>query len=92
MLDWWTLGILVTGTLIKIVLLIFCLRQKTSNGDVLAMDQRNDIVTNLVALAGAAIGAKLWLYADPIGAILVRYVPPISLTSFLLLGLIFSQL
>ena len=39
--------------------------------EVLAVDQRNDVVTNLVALAGAMVGYYYWKYADPIGAILV---------------------
>lgn len=35
------------------------------------MDQRNDIITSVVALTSAFIGDKYWIYADPIGAICV---------------------
>uniref|UniRef100_A0A914W9I3 Cation efflux protein cytoplasmic domain-containing protein n=1 Tax=Plectus sambesii TaxID=2011161 RepID=A0A914W9I3_9BILA len=66
-----TFAILGGGTVVKAVLLVICIRQKTSNSAVLAMDQRNDIITNIVALAGALIGNHLWLYADPLGAVLV---------------------
>ncbi|ETN79963.1 cation efflux family protein [Necator americanus] len=66
-----TLVILCTGTLIKAVLFIICRSRNTSASRVLAMDQRNDCITNLVALGGAYIGHRFWKYADPIGATLV---------------------
>lgn len=37
----------------------------------LALDQRNDAITSIVGLAGAYIGDRYWVYADPVGAILV---------------------
>lgn len=43
----------------------------TPGSKTLALDQRNDIITGIVALLGATIGDYYWKYADPIGAILV---------------------
>ncbi|KIH66000.1 cation efflux family protein [Ancylostoma duodenale] len=63
-----TLVILCTGTSIKAVLFLICRSRNTSASRVLAIDQRNDCITNLVALAGAYIGHRYWKYADPIGA------------------------
>ncbi len=62
------------GIGLKLILYYFCTRQSTPSSALLAMDQRNDVVTSVVALAGALIGNYYWLYADPIGAVLVWYV------------------
>uniref|UniRef100_A0A1I8AS09 ZT_dimer domain-containing protein n=1 Tax=Steinernema glaseri TaxID=37863 RepID=A0A1I8AS09_9BILA len=66
-----TVIILLGGCSLKIVLLIICLKRGTTSSKTLALDQRNDIITSLVALSGAYIGDHYWLYADPLGAILV---------------------
>uniref|UniRef100_A0A914YYZ3 Cation efflux protein cytoplasmic domain-containing protein n=1 Tax=Panagrolaimus superbus TaxID=310955 RepID=A0A914YYZ3_9BILA len=66
-----TLIILLTGTAIKSVLYILCRRQKTLSSKLLAQDQLNDVITNIVALAGAYCGHQFWKYWDPIGAYLV---------------------
>ncbi|KAE9547892.1 hypothetical protein FO519_008896 [Halicephalobus sp. NKZ332] len=66
-----TIVILLTGTCIKTVLYILCRRQNTPSSQLLAQDQLNDIFTNIVALIGAYIGHRFWIYADPIGAYLV---------------------
>ncbi|KAK6012463.1 cation efflux family protein, partial [Ostertagia ostertagi] len=55
-------------TAIKAVLYIICRTRNTSASRILAIDQRNDCFTNIVALAGAYIGHQWWKYADPIGA------------------------
>ncbi|VDO73362.1 unnamed protein product [Haemonchus placei] len=54
------------------VLFIICRSRNTTASRILAIDQRNDCFTNLVALAGAFIGHRYWKYADPIGAAIVR--------------------
>lgn len=46
-------------------------KHNSSNSKILALDQRNDIITSIVAIGGAFIGDNYWLYADPFGAILV---------------------
>lgn len=69
--DWTTVIILCTGTGIKFVLFLICRVRKSAACLVLAIDQRNDCLTNIVALSGAAIGQYYWKYADPLGAFLV---------------------
>ncbi|PAV74881.1 hypothetical protein WR25_04028 [Diploscapter pachys] len=66
-----TLVILCINFGIKLVLYLICRVRKSQSCQVLAIDQRNDCVTNLVALAGAYIGHRWWKYSDPIGAFLV---------------------
>jgi cation diffusion facilitator family transporter len=66
-----TLVILLTGTAIKSVLYILCRRQHTLSSKLLAQDQLNDVITNIVALGGAYSGHQFWKYCDPIGAYLV---------------------
>lgn len=51
--------------------MIACIRQNTTNSKILALDQRNDIITSVVALIGAFVGDHYWKFADPIAAILV---------------------
>ncbi|CAI2357451.1 unnamed protein product [Caenorhabditis sp. 36 PRJEB53466] len=66
-----TLIVLCTGTAIKFILFLICRVRKSSACMVLAIDQRNDCLTNIVALLGAWIGQNWWKYADPIGALAV---------------------
>uniref|UniRef100_A0A915E541 Cation efflux protein cytoplasmic domain-containing protein n=1 Tax=Ditylenchus dipsaci TaxID=166011 RepID=A0A915E541_9BILA len=66
-----TISILLGGIFTKSIAMFFCYRHGTSNAQVLALDQRNDIITCIVALGGAYVGDHFWLYADPAGAILV---------------------
>ncbi|KHN85077.1 Metal tolerance protein 10 [Toxocara canis] len=66
-----TIVIMVTGTILKAILFVVCRQQKSAGAMVLAIDQRNDVLTNIVALAGAFIGNHYWLYADPLGAFFV---------------------
>ncbi|WKX89676.1 hypothetical protein Q1695_008931 [Nippostrongylus brasiliensis] len=67
-LDIASLVILLTGTAIKLALFIICRARNTTASRILAIDQRNDCMTNMVALAGAFVGHRWWKYADPIGA------------------------
>lgn len=55
------------------IFFLFCLREgkRSPSAQILAQDARNDVITNFVALACAFVGDRFWLYADPIGAILV---------------------
>uniref|UniRef100_A0AC34FBR7 Transmembrane protein 163 n=1 Tax=Panagrolaimus sp. ES5 TaxID=591445 RepID=A0AC34FBR7_9BILA len=66
-----TIVILWTGITLKIIFMIICYRHGTPSSKVLALDQRNDILTSFVAFCGAFIGDYYWKYADPMGAILV---------------------
>uniref|UniRef100_A0A7E4V163 ZT_dimer domain-containing protein n=1 Tax=Panagrellus redivivus TaxID=6233 RepID=A0A7E4V163_PANRE len=70
--DLTTLIIMVSTILIKTLLFISCKMHKNNASiNVLAQDHRNDCVSNTVALLCAFGAQHLWLYLDPIGAILV---------------------
>ena len=56
---------------VKFTLMLVCHRYRSPSTRLLALDQRNDVITNIVALVCGLIGTHLWKYADPIGAILV---------------------
>uniref|UniRef100_A0AC34R6Y7 Cation efflux protein cytoplasmic domain-containing protein n=1 Tax=Panagrolaimus sp. JU765 TaxID=591449 RepID=A0AC34R6Y7_9BILA len=73
-----TVIIICSRILGKSVLWIVCHRQGTPNAKVLGYDQRNDIITSVVALAGLYLGSYVWLYCDPIGAILVSLFISVS--------------
>uniref|UniRef100_A0A0M3ICD7 ZT_dimer domain-containing protein n=2 Tax=Ascaris TaxID=6251 RepID=A0A0M3ICD7_ASCLU len=66
-----TVALILGACTLKIILLLVCYRHGTPSSRILALDQRNDILTSTVALCGAYIGDKYWLYADPIGAICI---------------------
>uniref|UniRef100_A0A1I7SB84 ZT_dimer domain-containing protein n=1 Tax=Bursaphelenchus xylophilus TaxID=6326 RepID=A0A1I7SB84_BURXY len=66
-----TLAIMGSAILIKSIVMVLCYSHGTTNSKILALDQRNDIITSIVAVCGAVLGDYYWPYADPIGAILV---------------------
>lgn len=66
-----TLIIIIVNIFIKSIFMLLCYRHGTSNSMVLALDQRNDIITSIVAITGAYVGDNYYKFADPIGAILV---------------------
>lgn len=66
-----TLVLMFSSIFIKVIIMIICYRHGSPASRMLAMDQRNDALTSAVGLLGAFLGDKYWIYADPIGAILV---------------------
>ncbi|CEF68461.1 Cation efflux protein family and Cation efflux protein transmembrane domain and Cation efflux protein cytoplasmic domain-containing protein [Strongyloides ratti] len=65
-------GIMISTIIIKFILVIVCQRFKgNASIDVLAQDHRNDCISNFVALLCAVGSRYLWIYLDPIGAIIV---------------------
>ncbi|PIO65699.1 hypothetical protein TELCIR_12613, partial [Teladorsagia circumcincta] len=63
--------VMLSGSVLKTILMVICYRRGTASCRVLAMDMRNDIATTLVAVVCATIGSLYWKYADPVGGILV---------------------
>ncbi|XP_077980756.1 uncharacterized protein LOC144435979 [Glandiceps talaboti] len=55
----------------KFFLFLFCHRIHSPSTDALALDHRNDVLSNLVALGCGLIATYYWRYADPVGAILI---------------------
>jgi len=60
---------------LKLGLWIFCgiVYKRTGNESVhaLAADHRNDVISNTVGVAAACVAFYYWIWADPIGAILI---------------------
>uniref|UniRef100_A0AAF5DEF2 ZT_dimer domain-containing protein n=1 Tax=Strongyloides stercoralis TaxID=6248 RepID=A0AAF5DEF2_STRER len=72
--DFISAGIMISTIVIKFILVIVCTRFKGNVSiDVLAQDHRNDCVSNFVALLCAVGSRYLWIYLDPIGAIIVSF-------------------
>ncbi|GMR60640.1 hypothetical protein PMAYCL1PPCAC_30835 [Pristionchus mayeri] len=65
------LAILLGTIVVKGGLLIACLRLKTPASRVLAIDQRNDVLTNIVGMGGAILSKYWTAYADPVAACLI---------------------
>ncbi|KJH46181.1 cation diffusion facilitator family transporter [Dictyocaulus viviparus] len=65
------LAAMISGSLIKSILMIVCYKRGSTTSKVIAMDMRNDVATSLVAIFAATVGDIIWPYADPVGAIIV---------------------
>uniref|UniRef100_A0AC35TJ84 ZT_dimer domain-containing protein n=1 Tax=Rhabditophanes sp. KR3021 TaxID=114890 RepID=A0AC35TJ84_9BILA len=63
--------IVLSGSAIKLVLMLVCIKHGSNNSRLLSKDLRNDIITSVLTLIAAYIGTKVWKYADPIGAVIV---------------------
>ncbi|CAI5444381.1 unnamed protein product [Caenorhabditis angaria] len=69
-----TVGIMLTTVCTKFLLFMICQKYKSNPSiKVLAMDHRNDCISNLMTLGCAWMGKNYWYYMDPIGAILVSF-------------------
>lgn len=66
-----SVSIMVCTVIIKLFLYVYCKRYKEPSVNVLAMDHRNDCISNTVALICAYLGTKYSYYFDPAGAIVV---------------------
>lgn len=63
---------------IKFVLMLICWKFKSPSTQVMAQDHRNDCISNTGAIIFAYIGAHFWIYADPIGAIVISIYIAVS--------------
>ncbi|CAJ0929030.1 unnamed protein product, partial [Mesorhabditis belari] len=66
-----SLFILFSTIIIKIFLYLWCSKRNSKSAQVLATDQRNDVVTNSVVIIGAALSEYVAPVADPITAAFV---------------------
>ncbi|TKR68283.1 hypothetical protein L596_024284 [Steinernema carpocapsae] len=81
LIDLPTIVIMVSTIIVKFILVLCCRRYKDDPSiGVLAQDHRNDCVSNTVALLCAYGAHKLWLYLDPVGAIMVSIYIAITWT------------
>jgi divalent metal cation (Fe/Co/Zn/Cd) transporter len=67
----WMIGIMVTGTVVKIGLMTYCCRFKNEIDRAYAQDHFFDVITNSIGLATTVLAIKFYWWLDPLGAILV---------------------
>ncbi|XP_042520293.1 metal tolerance protein 9-like [Macadamia integrifolia] len=67
----WMIGIMVSVTVVKFALMIFCRRFKNEIVRAYAQDHFFDVVTNSTGLVAAVLAARYYWWIDPTGAILI---------------------
>lgn len=65
------IGIMVSVTVVKFVLMVYCRRFKNKIVRAYAQDHFFDVVTNSIGLAAAVLAIRYYWWIDPTGAILV---------------------
>ncbi|KAB1216871.1 Metal tolerance protein 10 [Morella rubra] len=67
----WVIGIMVSVTVVKFVLMVYCRRFKNEIVRAYAQDHFFDVITNSVGLAAAVLAVRFYWWIDPTGAILI---------------------
>ncbi|XVF77823.1 hypothetical protein PTKIN_Ptkin14bG0078000 [Pterospermum kingtungense] len=67
----WMIGIMVSATLVKLVLMLYCRRFQNDIVRAYAQDHFFDVITNSVGLGTAVLAIKFYWWIDPLGAILI---------------------
>ncbi|KAJ4705772.1 Metal tolerance protein [Melia azedarach] len=67
----WMIGIMISVTLVKLVLTVYCRRFKNDIVRAYAQDHFFDVITNSIGLATAVLAIKFYWWIDPVGAILI---------------------
>ncbi|XP_058218547.1 metal tolerance protein 9-like [Rhododendron vialii] len=69
--EMWMIGIMVSVTVVKFVLMLYCRSFKNGIVRAYAQDHLFDVVTNSVGLATAVLAIQYYWWIDPTGAILI---------------------
>ncbi|KAE8124507.1 hypothetical protein FH972_019385 [Carpinus fangiana] len=67
----WVIGIMVSVTIVKFVLMVYCRRFKNEIVRAYAQDHFFDVITNSIGLAAAVLAVKFYWWIDPTGAIII---------------------
>eukprot|EP00253_Pinus_taeda_P000142 PITA_00142 len=67
----WVVGIMVSVTIVKLVLVIYCRSFTNEIVKAYAQDHFFDVVTNAIGLVAAILASKLYWWIDPVGAIVL---------------------
>ncbi|KAL9389048.1 hypothetical protein Peur_017653 [Populus x canadensis] len=70
----WMIAIMVSVTVVKFLLMLYCRRFKNEIVRAYAQDHLFDVVTNSVGLITAVLAIRYYWWIDPTGAIIVKYV------------------
>uniref|UniRef100_A0A7N2R3Y1 Cation efflux protein cytoplasmic domain-containing protein n=1 Tax=Quercus lobata TaxID=97700 RepID=A0A7N2R3Y1_QUELO len=66
----WMIGIMVSVTIVKFLLMVFCRNFKNEIVRAYAQDHFFDVITNSVGLVAAVLAIRYYWWIDPIGAII----------------------
>jgi len=70
--EWhWVVGIMVSVTIVKLVLVIYCRSFTNEIVKAYAQDHFFDVITNAIGLVAAILASKLYWWIDPVGAIVL---------------------
>ena len=69
--EMWMIGIMVSVTVVKFVLMVYCRRFKNEIVRAYAQDHFFDVITNSVGLATAVLAVRFYWWIDPTGAMIV---------------------
>uniref|UniRef100_A0A0C9S6W0 TSA: Wollemia nobilis Ref_Wollemi_Transcript_14254_1708 transcribed RNA sequence n=1 Tax=Wollemia nobilis TaxID=56998 RepID=A0A0C9S6W0_9CONI len=67
----WVVGIMVSVTLVKLVLVIYCRTFTNEIVKAYAQDHFFDVITNVIGLVAAVLASKFYWWIDPAGAIVL---------------------
>ncbi|KAF5477263.1 hypothetical protein F2P56_003914 [Juglans regia] len=67
----WVIGIMVSVTVVKFVLMVYCRRFENEIVRAYAQDHFFDVITNSVGLAAAVLAVRYHWWIDPAGAIII---------------------
>lgn len=71
----WMIGIMVSVTVVKFVLMVYCRRFKNEIVSAYAKDHFFDVITNSIGLATAVLAVHFYWWIDPVGALIVSSQP-----------------
>lgn len=74
----WVIGIMVSVTAVKFVLMVYCRKFENEIVRAYAQDHLFDVITNSVGLAATVLAIRYKWWIDPLGAILVSIQPRLS--------------
>ncbi|KAH6768722.1 Cation efflux family protein [Perilla frutescens var. frutescens] len=69
--EMWMIGIMVSVTVVKFVLMVYCRRFKNEIVRAYAQDHFFDVITNSVGLATAVLAVRYYWWIDPTGAMII---------------------
>ncbi|KAK7851017.1 metal tolerance protein 9 [Quercus suber] len=67
----WMIGIMVSVTIVKFMLMVFCRKFKNEIVRAYAQDNFFDVITNSVGLVAAVLAIRYYWWIDPTGAIII---------------------
>ncbi|KAF3949042.1 hypothetical protein CMV_025031 [Castanea mollissima] len=67
----WMIGIMVSVTIVKFILMVYCRRFKNKIIRAYAQDHFFDVITNSIGLAAAVLAIRYYWWIDPTGAVII---------------------